>query len=104
MQEEFLRNVLTGVANNYQQDILSIGPNPVKDQAYFYLNFESDKKIEINVFDLTGRKIMEFDPTNYQAGKYYVQADFTNEQEGFYFVQVIENNEIITTRKLIKVD
>ena len=47
---------------------------------------------------------MEFEPVNYQAGKYYVTADFTKQQEGFYFVQVIENNDIITTRKLVKVN
>jgi len=47
------------------------------------------------------KKVMEFKPVFYPAGKYYVKADFTREPEGFYFIQVLENGMVITTSKLI---
>ncbi|MCD4682717.1 MAG: T9SS type A sorting domain-containing protein [Bacteroidales bacterium] len=95
---------LTDIHVARQENILSIGPNPVKDYAHFYLNFDSDKEIEINVFDLTGRKVMGFEPVYYPAGIYFVKADFSGKQEGFYFVQILENKQIISTNKLIKVN
>ena len=60
-----------------------------------------EKEIEIYVYNLTGGKIMEFKPTYYPAGKYYVKADFTHEPQGFYFVQVLEKGKVITTKKLV---
>ena len=62
-----------------------------------------EKEIEIYIFNLTGKKIMEFKPTYYPAGKYYVKADFTRKPEGFYFVQVIENGRVLNTKKLVLV-
>jgi hypothetical protein len=96
-----LQACLTNIQVALHEDILSIEPNPVKDYTYLHLNLQSDKEIEINVYNLTGKKIMEFKPAYYPAGKYYVKADFTHEPEGFYFVQVLENGRVVTTKKLV---
>jgi len=96
-----LQACITNIQVNYSEEILTIGPNPVKDYAYLHLILMEEKEIEIYVYNLTGGKIMEFKPTYYPAGKYYVKADFTHEPQGFYFVQVLEKGKVITTKKLV---
>ena len=96
-----LQSCLTNIKVSPAEEILTIGPNPVKDYAYLHLNLKETKEIAIHVFNLTGEKIMEFQPIHYPAGKYFVKADFTNEPEGFYFVQVVEKSKVISTNKLI---
>jgi hypothetical protein len=96
-----LQSCLTNIQAIQSEEILTIGPNPVKDFAYFHLNFKEAKEISMNVFNLTGTKILEFEPAYYPAGKYNIKADFTSEPEGFYFVQIIEKGELIATKKII---
>jgi len=96
-----LQACMTNIQLTYTEEILTIGPNPVKDYAYLHLNLKEEKEIEILVYNLTGQKIMEFKPVFYPAGKYYIKADFTHEPEGFYFVQIVENGSVITTNKLV---
>ena len=96
-----VQSCLTNIKVNPTEEILTIGPNPVKNYAYLHLNLKETKEIAIHVFNLTGEKIMEIQSVHYPAGKYFVKADFTNEPEGFYFVQVVERSKVITTNKLV---
>lgn len=96
-----LQSCLTNISLNHTEELLTIGPNPVKDYANLQLNFKEEKDILIHVFNLTGKKIMEFKPLLNTIGKYTLKADFTKEPEGFYFVQVIEKGRVIATKKLI---
>lgn len=83
------------------EEMLTIGPNPVKDIAYLRFNMQREREIEIHIFNLTGGKVMEFRPAIYGAGKHLIKADFTNEPGGFYFVQAVEKGKVIVTKKLI---
>jgi hypothetical protein len=98
-----LQPCLTNIAVNHLEDILSIGPNPVKDYAYLHLDLVQGKEIEIHIFNLTGKNILALNPAYYPAGKNIVKADISLEPEGFYFVQVVEKGEVIATKKLILV-
>ncbi len=71
-----LQSCLTNIQISKTEEILTIGPNPVKDIAYLHLNILEEKEISIQIFNLTGRKIMDYQPVYYPAGKYYVKADF----------------------------
>ncbi len=93
--------MITSVQESQTEEMLTIGPNPVKDYAYLHLNLLEEKEIELYIYNLTGKKIMEFKPTNYTIGKYYIKADFSNEPEGFYFVQAVEKGKVVSTKKLI---
>lgn len=92
---------LTDIQLSSEEELLTIGPNPVKDYAYLHLNLKGEQELEIYVYNLTGKRIMEFNPSYSNSGKYSLKADFTNEPGGFYFVQVIENGSLITTKKLV---
>jgi len=99
-----LQSCLTNIQANQTEEILTIGPNPATDYAYFHLNLKKAKEISINVFNLTGTKILEFEPAYYPAGKHYIKADFTSEPEGFYSVQIIEKGTLISTKKIVLIN
>ena len=84
------------------EEILSIGPNPVNDIANLNISFSSGKTIEVKIFNLTGQQVFEVKKSYYSPGGHLIKADLSSEPEGFYFVQLIEDNQVLTTRKLIK--
>ena len=96
-----MQSCLTNINLQQVEELLTIGPNPVKDYANLHLYLKEDRDIVIYVYNLTGEKIMEFKPLFNGSGNYSLKADFTKEPEGFYFVQAIENGKVITTKKLI---
>jgi hypothetical protein len=91
----------TNIEIKQSEEMLTIGPNPVKDYAYLRFDLQEEKEFEIRIYNLTGGEIMGFKPTVYGAGKHIITADLTNEPGGFYFVQAIEKGKVITTKKLI---
>jgi len=93
---------LTTVGEIKKEDILRIGPNPVHNIANLKLSFSKGKSAEVKIFNLTGQQIFNVGESYYSPGTHLIKADLTSEPEGFYFVQVIENNQVLTTRKLIK--
>ena len=93
---------LTAVSEMKNEEILSIGPNPVHNIANLKLSFSSGKSAELKIFNLTGQMILDVGESYYSPGTHLIKADLASEPEGFYFVQVIENNQVLTTRKLIK--
>jgi len=92
---------LTALNETIKEDEFTIGPNPVRDLAYLHFNLEFDAEIEVQIYNITGQMVMEFEPKTYTSGKFYLKADFTQQQEGFYFVQLLQNKQIVATKKLV---
>lgn len=93
---------LTAVSEMRNEEILSIGPNPVNNIANLNLSFSSGKTVEVKIYNLTGQQVMDIGALYYPPGKHRLKVDLTTEPEGFYFVQVIENKRVLVTQKLIK--
>jgi thiol-disulfide isomerase/thioredoxin len=92
---------LTSVSDLRKEKMLTISPNPARGFANIQLNLDSDKNLDIKIFNLTGQVVYQTQNTNYPAGHHNVNVDLTSEPEGFYFVQVLEKNNIVSTQKLI---
>ncbi len=92
----------TAVDETKKEDILRIGPNPVKNIANLNLSFPTGKSVEVKIYNLTGQQVLDIGASYYFPGKHRIKVDLTAEPEGLYFVQVIEDNQVLTTRKLIK--
>ncbi|MCD4788644.1 MAG: redoxin domain-containing protein [Bacteroidales bacterium] len=92
---------ITSIPEFKNEEILTINPNPVKDFAYLNFVLEFGREVAFQVYNITGQKIIEFEPVYYPPGKYFLKADLLKEPEGFYFVRVLENNIVISTKKLI---
>ena len=86
-----------------EKKILAIGPNPVRNYAYLTLYLERSRYLEINVLNLTGQRVVDYNPLLYESGTHLLKADLSGQPEGFYFIQIRENDQVIATRKLILV-
>jgi len=91
----------TDIPLEEEQEMLTIGPNPTQGLAYITLNLESDRQLEIQIFNLTGQRIIYYQPKYYPSGKHILRNDFSSIPEGLYFVQVKDNDSILSTKKLI---
>ncbi len=92
----------TAIDETENEDLLSIGPNPVKDIANLNISFSIGKTIEVKIFNLTGQQVFYIEESFYPSGKHLLKVDLGKEPEGFYFVQVIEDKQVLVTQKLIK--
>jgi len=84
-------------ATNLQQ--MRIIPNIVNDQTTLFYSLETNKDIQIQIMDITGKMVQQyarnFDDRN------EVHLNVNHLQSGFYFVQLI-SGEIMLTEKFIK--
>jgi len=87
-----------------REEILAIGPNPVRNYAYLTLHLEGSRYLEVSVLNLTGQKVADFGPQFYESGTHLLKADLSGQSEGFYFVRIRENDQVFSTKKLILVN
>lgn len=76
-------------------------PNPANDLVTIGFNSKSEAKGEIEIIDLSGRKLLS-NPVSIQNGnnEYLVKLD--NFDSGVYFVKIYSNGSLLNSSKLIK--
>jgi len=79
----------------------SIYPNPVTNIANIDFNLYKDSDINIAVFDILGKNVMNLYQGEMMGGANNVQMDVSNLNEGIYFVKLQMNNQIITKKIMI---
>ena len=80
-------------------------PNPFNPKVNFDLDLKSKGKLNINIFDILGRKIKEIENSEFSAGTYRISWDGSNNlgktvSSGTYFV-FISFNENSSAQKLM---
>lgn len=63
---------------------LSNYPNPAEDQTTITFELEETRFIELNVYDLQGKHLMEITKENFGPGKHEVEVDLTELETGMY--------------------
>ena len=84
--------------NNGKQEI-TIFPNPVINYANLTVQSAGKTKLNLTIFDATGKKIIE-EQISLQNGLNKVPLNFTRFSQGVYFVQLVDDNNV---KKVIKV-
>ncbi len=92
---------ITGIQDKNYELILTISPNPVKDQAALSLNIHSKSSVEFCIYNITGVCIKSWQFQNQQPGEKEFTLDLKGLQAGLYFCQVQIGNKMIT-KKIIK--
>lgn len=88
-------DVATGIDNIESNNTISLFPNPTTD--IFTISFEKNiKKIELSIFDITGKTIYTTTESNTQQ----IEVNTKEFTSGIYFVQII-SSDFIETRKLV---
>jgi M6 family metalloprotease-like protein len=95
ISKTILIHTLSGIESVVGQ-IPSFGnffPNPFKDQIYFWLNGGQSRKLQLSLYDETGKMIQRNNETVFTPGSN--NLDFINSQlnTGIYFIIIAENGK-----------
>ena len=77
---------------------ISLYPNPVKNQLHVKVRSEIEDHIAVELYDAQGKKISVVTP-EYNG---ITTMDLSGLSNGVYLVHILVNDDLITTRKIIK--
>ncbi|MEN0045462.1 MAG: 3-coathanger stack domain-containing protein [Bacteroidota bacterium] len=79
---------------------IKVFPNPFRDQTTINIELITESDLQIDLFDMNGRKIKSIAPDSYlQTGTYQFNVDAKELESGIYML-VIRIDDTIQTRKL----
>jgi len=90
----------TSIEENNNISSLIAFPNPVNEQLNLNMSFAASSKVNIEVYDLTGRLIQSKDFGTIPLGDFTTQLDLSSLTNGMYNISIISNNN----RKNIRVN
>lgn len=90
----------TSIDENNNISSLNAFPNPVSEQLNLNMNFSSSSKVNIEVYDLTGKLVKSKDLGNIAMGEFTAQLDLSTLTNGMYNISIISD----TNRKNIRVN
>lgn len=77
-------------------NFLSLYPNPFRDALFLTSASSKVAGAQIQLFDLTGKKVMDINPAALSQGK--MKVDLSALNSGVYFLQVVSGDKIETHR------
>lgn len=83
-----------GIKDNIKLQNFEVFPNP--GTGIFSIKSKEYKKIQVQVFDILGNKILD------QVVDNYAKLDISKAPKGTYIVHAVSDNKVISTQKLIK--
>jgi hypothetical protein len=90
----FYASITINSLENNKQENLSIYPNPATD--FITIANKSNKLLNIYIFDISGKKVIQ---QSFNSSK---KVDLSKLESGVYFIQLVDEAEMIYTKKLIK--
>ena len=97
---------VSGIKNgSLEEDFFSTFPNPFSDNFSVKLQSKDKAKYQLNLFDVTGRKLLEWKEK--ALPEKLISKTFTRKvnhlSKGVYFIQILVNDKLIKTEKLLKI-
>lgn len=77
-----------------------MAPSPFRDQTTLSYTIAKDAKIQLDVFDLNGRKVAELVNTTQEKGKYN-ELFAGNNPAGSYLVRLFVDGELYTKQVVL---
>ena len=98
----FFGNSILGLEEtNPGKELLSVYPNPVRDQLNILLDLPGSSKVEIEIFTITGQEIYS-ESVSVSAGQNTVVIPFNNFPEGLYMIRIHSEEGLNFVGKIIK--
>jgi len=99
-------NNFTGGGTGNKANLLTLGkaisatlyPNPASQAINLNLEMEHESEVNLTVFDLTGRVVMQRELGEQPAGHQSIELDLTSLNNGAYFMKIETGNEVQTAR------
>jgi agmatine deiminase len=82
-------------------ETLKIVPNPTNGITAINLDLEESKAVAIELYNMTGRKVMEIKEQNYLSGSNTVSLNLNNLQNGIYFCEIIVEGKVMVSKKIV---
>lgn len=96
--------ILSGnpIYNIDNENNFNVFPNPFDDDLFIAYNSTDTQRVQIELYDLTGKKIIEEDNIPRQKGyNSFILYNLSALKKGIYFVRIMSGNKI-STKKVIK--
>lgn len=78
---------------------LNVYPNPFNENVHIEFTIDEDSYINLDLYDVTGRKIESVNSGNYEAGIHTLSIEPTHLDKGVYIIELLINE--VKTRKVI---
>jgi len=94
----------TQISDKWSNDGIHIGvyPNPMLENATIEIQTINNGNLQLNILDISGRKISELINENREAGKYSIELNKNSMKSGIYFLQLKTGNQLKTTKLIIE--
>jgi len=76
-------------------------PNPVKYNSTYEFELKTNSKVEINIFDVLGKKVESINSKKYNAGFNKIKINTNNLSSGIYTYVVLVNNIKVENNKMV---
>lgn len=93
-------NINENIAEGAISDVI-LYPNPATSQLNIEAYLKQNSDIQVNIYDLHGRKIKSLINGRYSGGMKSLRTDISAIHKGFYFVVISADNQSITRKLLI---
>lgn len=84
-----------------ENSIINLFPTIVKDNYNVTFNFEKEKKIKMEVFNITGKLVKTVFNGNISSGKQTISFNSYNFASGMYFLKIISNTHSINKKFIV---
>ena len=104
----YLDDINIGGANGISDDIANaidfkVYPNPLEDNSIIFFNTPDKNKVELKIYDLTGREVLSIVNDNLNAGEHqYSIAEKNNLSAGIYFITLYVDRQRFTKKLIVK--
>lgn len=76
-------------------------PNPTPGYTALQFSVEQDSDLELSIFDMTGRKLVQVLNENVPSGQYLYEVDLSNLSNGVYYASILTSYGVTSTRIVI---
>ena len=91
--DDFSITSSTGLLDNLKQEMaFNVYPNPMESSAYAQFELKQTQYIEINICDVTGRKVSNLQQGEMQAGMHSLAINRSDLKAGIYLINVTTQN------------
>ncbi len=77
-------------------------PNPFRDHTRIMYTVPGATKVQLSLYDNTGRKIETLVDQAKPAGRYVIEYDGSGLSSGVYYLRMITGREVVTTKMVVK--
>jgi hypothetical protein len=100
--DDFSITSSTGVLDNLKQEMaFNVYPNPMEGTAYAQFEIKQSQNIEINICDVTGKKINTLQQGEMQAGMHSIAINRSDLKAGIYLINVATQNGTFTHKLVV---